>query len=82
MLLPLLGVNAMGKRIQIGGKPNEYEEDKQIQELKHEAGFPEDDVVIYDAGSGNIPLDDDKTIRDIPEDAVVASQPAKGKLFG
>lgn len=72
----------MGRRIRLHGEPEEHEEDKHIQELKHEAGFPEDDVLVYDAGDGTTILSDMDTVSNIPEDAAVASQPDKGKLFG
>lgn len=72
----------MGRRIRLNGEPEEHEEDKQIQELKQEAGFPEDDVIVYEAGDGTQVLSDKDSVGNIPEDAAVASQPAKGKLFG
>jgi hypothetical protein len=72
----------MGRRIRVRGEPQEHEEDKRIQALKSEAGFPEDDVVVYDPGDGNVPISDRDEVGDIPEDATVASQPDKGRLFG
>lgn len=72
----------MGRRIRINGEPQEHEEDKPIQALKREAGFPEDDVVVYDAGEGGTIMSDKEEVGDIPEDATVASQPSEGRLFG
>lgn len=72
----------MGQRIRIDGSVEEHEEDKRIGQLKGEAGLPKDDIVVYDVGDGTIPVSDRDTVGDIPEDAVVASQPDKGRIFG
>lgn len=72
----------MGRRIRVNGEPEEHEEDKTIRELKQEAGFPDNDIVVYDNGDGATPVADRDTVGDIPEGSAVASQPDKGKLFG
>lgn len=72
----------MGRRIRLNGEPEEHEEDKEIQELKREAGFPKDDVLVYETGDETTILSDNATVGNIPKDAVVTSQPGRGKLFG
>lgn len=72
----------MGQQIRIDGSVEEHEEDKRIGQLKREARFPDGDIVVYDVGDGMTPVSDRDTVGDIPEDAAVASQPEKGRIFG
>ena len=72
----------MGRRIRIRGETQEHEEDKTIQQLKHEVGWPKNDVVVYDDGEGTVILSDYDHVKDIPEDATASSQPAEGAAFG
>lgn len=72
----------MGKEIRIKGELEDHAEDKTMRELKQEAGFPEDDVIIYDKGDGATIMSDKDRVRNLPEGAAVSSQPDRGKLFG
>lgn len=72
----------MGQEIWINGEAEEHEEDKSIDRLKDEAGFPEDDIVVYNDGEENVAVSDGDKVGDIPEGARVASQPGKGQIFG
>lgn len=72
----------MGTELWIDGEPEEHRDDKQIEELKDEAGFPRDDIVVYSDGEETVAVSDRDTVGDLPDGARVASQPGKGQLFG
>ena len=74
----------MGRSLQINGEEAEYPEDTEIREVKQDAGFLDEDVVMVNDGSdrGWEPVEDDKQVADIPDGAAVASQPSEGTLFG
>jgi hypothetical protein len=74
----------MGHSLQINGEIAEYPEDTEIREVKQNAGFLDEDVVMVNDGSdkGWEPVEDDTKVADIPEGSAVTSQPSEGTLFG
>lgn len=73
----------MGTELYINGEPTEYEEDRTISEVKQDAGFPADDIVVYSHGDDKqVTVSDQDTVDHIPDGARVASQPQRGRIFG
>lgn len=73
----------MGRRISLDGTPTDYEEDTTIRQLKRDAGWHKDDIVVYtDTDGESYTVHDGETVTDIAEGATVSRQAADGKVFG